>query len=171
MRQFPQKNKTPKAARGLSPMDVALKFLSPRARSVREVERHLDAQQYGEFEVQQVVDRLLELGYLNDEAFAAEFIRTRLNTKPISRNHLREQLRVHELPEEIIATAIASISNETERENARMVAQKFNNQLADYEEEERRRRLYRRLQGRGYAHDDIRFAVDAAFCEVADDDT
>ena len=170
MRQFPKKNSTPKAVRGITPMDTALKFLTPRARTVREVERHLDEQQYGEYEVQQVVDRLQELGYLNDEQYAAEFIRTRLNTKPLSRGHLREQLRAHELPQEVIDTALLEITDDMEQKNALRVARKHFAQLAAYDDAERRVRLYRRLQSRGYTHDDIRFALNTMGEEAVDPD-
>lgn len=73
-------------------MDAALTYLGFRARTVREVERYLDEKQYGEFEIMQVVDRLTELGLLNDAQYAADFVDSRLRTKPVSRRILREQL-------------------------------------------------------------------------------
>src|SRR5512133_3202225 len=82
---------------GRTPMDAALRFLGARARTVRETERHLDACEYGEVEVYDTVERLKELGLLNDTAFAEEYVRTRLATKPVSRAHLREQLLAHEV--------------------------------------------------------------------------
>ena len=86
-------------------MDAALRFLA-RARTVREVERHLDACEYGEVEVYETVERLKDLGLLNDVTYAEEFVRTRLATKPISRAHLREQLLSHE------ADAVATLDDE-----------------------------------------------------------
>ena len=74
---------------GRTPMDAALRFLGARARTVREVERHLDNCEYGEVEVYETVERLKALGLLDDVAFANEFVRTRLATKPISRAHSR----------------------------------------------------------------------------------
>ena len=46
---------------GRTPMDSALRFLGARARTIREVERHLDACEYGEVEVYETVERLKEL--------------------------------------------------------------------------------------------------------------
>ena len=79
-------------------MDAALRYLGYRARTVRELERYLDEQQFGEYEISQVIERLKELGLADDAKFAADFIESRLRTKPVSRRHLQEQLYAHELP-------------------------------------------------------------------------
>lgn len=80
-----------------SPMDAALDYISDRARTVREVEEKLDSLNYGEYEVNQVISRLIELKYLDDEKYAADFIAIRLATKPISRKKLWMQLYAHKL--------------------------------------------------------------------------
>ena len=59
-------------------MDAAFQFLTTKARTVREMEEHLDSMNYGEYEVYQAVERLKELEYLNDEKYAADFVETRL---------------------------------------------------------------------------------------------
>ena len=106
-------------------MDAALRHLGARARTVREIERYLDASEYGEVEVYETVERLKELGLLNDVAFAEEFVRTRLATKPVSRAHLRQQLLAHEAEAEAIEHALASLGGETEADNAALIAGKY----------------------------------------------
>ena len=91
----------------------------------RETELYLDKCQFGEFEIYSVIERLKELGYLDDKAYADEFIRSRLATKPVSRRKLREQLAGHQLDNDIINEALASVSDEAELENAMLIAQKF----------------------------------------------
>ena len=146
---------------GNTPMDAALKYLTAKARTVREMERHLDELNYGEFEVYQVVERLKELDYLNDEKYAEEFVRSRLATKPVSRKKLYQQMLAHELPKEIIESALAGVDDSSEQDGAREIAEKFNRQLADLPEEERRERVLRRLAGRGYDFDTARTAWDS----------
>ena len=108
------------------PMDAALKFLAPKARTVaRNRNFTLINAQFGEFEIYSVIERLKELGYLDDKAYADEFIRSRLATKPVSRRKLREQLAGHQLDNDIINEALASVSDEAELENAMLIAQKF----------------------------------------------
>ena len=135
-----------------TPMDAALSYLSYRARSVREMERHLDECNYGESEIQQVIDRLLELNYLDDQAFAENFIRSRLASKPVSRRHLKEQLLSHELPQTIIEEALKTIDDETEYRNALVVGKKFFSQFSELENDIRIQRTMRRLLTRGYSY-------------------
>ena len=101
-----------------TPMDAALDYLSDRARTVREVEEKLDSLNYGEYEVNQVISRLIELKYLDDEKYAADFIATRLATKPISRKKLWTQLYAHKLSKDVINAALEAITPETEQGNA-----------------------------------------------------
>jgi len=161
-----QKERKP---RGKTPMDAALGYLGFRARTVREVERYLDEKQYGEYEVMQVVDRLIELGLLNDAKFASEFIASRLRTKPMSRRHLREQLRAHELPRDIIDDAISEITDEQELDSAVASAQKYREQYASLEEHECSQRVTRRLLSRGFSYGTVRMAMERLSMEAAED--
>lgn len=160
--QFPKSHKP----HNRTPMDTALAFLAPRARSVREVERHLDEKQFGEFEVQQVIDRLLELDYLNDAAYAAAFIQSRLNTKPMSRKKLKEQLLAHELAREVVEEALLVITDEQEEAHALLVAQKHAAQLAGVEEAQRAPRLLKRMLGRGFSYEVSRAAIRQVYVEA-----
>ena len=134
---------------GNTPMDAGLKFLTAKARTVREMEDHLDSLNYGEYEVYQVVERLKELGYLDDAKYAADFVSTRLAAKPVSRRKLREQLYTHKLPKDLIDAAMEQVTDETEWAGARTVAEKFARQFSALEPEERKLRTMRRLVGAG----------------------
>ena len=147
-----------------SPMDAALDYLSDRARTVREVEEKLDSLNYGEYEVNQVISRLIELKYLDDEKYAADFITTRLATKPISKKKLWTQLYAHKLSKDVINAALEAVTPETEQENALTVAKKFNAQFAALEEQ----RVTRRLMGRGFGYDAAKCALETIF-DNADD--
>lgn len=153
---------------GRTPMEKAVKFLASRARTVREVELHLDENNFGEYEVYQTVERLKELGYLNDDVFAHDFVETRLNTKPVSRRKLREQMKAHQLEEASIEKAIAEIDDEAELENARKTAEKFIRLLEIDDEFELRDRVYKRLLSRGYETDTIKQAIEIAINERKD---
>ena len=147
-------------------MDAALSCLAHRARTVREVERYLDEREYGEAEIMQVINRLEELGLLNDARFAADFVDSRLRTKPVSRRHLREQLYAHELPKELIDAALLAVPDDAEAENARAVAAKYAAQFSGLEPKARAQRVIKRLQARGYAYDVIREALEALALEA-----
>lgn len=134
-----------------SPMDAALAYLTDRMRTVREVEDKLDELQYGEGDILATVARLKELNLLDDEAYAREFVRSRLATKPVSRQKLYLDLRAHKLPEETVRTVLDELPKETEADNALEVAKKFWRQMSTLEEPVRRERVLRRLTSRGFS--------------------
>ncbi len=135
----------------MSPMDAALSYLSARMRTVREVEDKLDDLQYGEGDILVTVERLKELNLLNDEEYAREFVRSRLASKPVSRQKLYLDLKNHKVPEELIQTVLNELPEETEADNAREVAIKYWRQMSAIEEPIRRERVLRRLMSRGFS--------------------
>lgn len=135
----------------MSPMDAALSYLTARMRTVREVEERLDDLQYGEGDILTTVIRLQELNLLNDAEYAREFVRTRLASKPVSRQKLYMDLKAHKVPEELIRAALEELPTETEADNAREVAEKFWRQMSGLEESVRRERVLRRLMSRGFS--------------------
>jgi len=144
-----------------SVMNAALSYLTAKSRTVREIELHLDAKNYGEVEIYECVERLKELGYLDDNKYALDFIESRLRTKPISKQKLRQQLYNHKLPQEVIDTAIETITDEIEQANASRVAAKYWRQFDDLEDYDRKTRVIRRLLGRGYNFHTIKQSVEA----------
>ena len=142
-------------------MDAALRYLTNAPRTVREVERRLDDLEFGEVETAAVVERLEELGLLNDESYCREFVSSRLRTKPVSRRHLHEQLRNHEAQETAIEAALAQVDDETEFQNACLVAEKYARQFETLSPEERENRLTKRLLGRGFDYDHTRRAIES----------
>lgn len=152
--------KKQKPAGSVGAYDAALRFLTPKARTVREVELKLDEGCYSEGEIMLVIERLTDAGLLDDEKYARDFVSSRLSTKPVSAFRLREQLRGHHVPEDIIDAALAEVGEDTELNNAVEVARKYLRQFGAIEDEtERLRRVYTRLQTRGYAHDTIMKAL------------
>jgi regulatory protein len=72
-RQVRQRTRTPE----IGALDAGLNLLSRRAHSRAEIRRKLGRRGYGEEEVESTVTRLVELGYLDDRAFAEGHVRRR----------------------------------------------------------------------------------------------
>ncbi|MBQ2661256.1 MAG: RecX family transcriptional regulator [Clostridia bacterium] len=162
---------------GASPLDTAFDYLTSKPRTIREVELHLDKCDFGEYEIYAAIERLKELNYVNDEKYAADFIESRLNTKPVSRRKLFEQLRGHLIDDYIITEALKVVTRDVELENARQVAEKFARQFSHLEEKERETRIIKRLISRGYDYNtvkeimgEIEFSGNIDFCEDEFDD-
>jgi len=137
------------------PMDLALRYLSARARTVRELEYYLDEKQFDEVVVQETVDRLVELGLLDDANYALEFVQSRLRSKPISRATLQRQLAEHFVPREHIESALDFVTPELEQENCLAVLRKYWRQLERLPQEERKARVTQRALSRGFSYADI----------------
>ena len=72
--------------------DAALRFLEPRQRSVGEVRRRLTRVGYREDLVTAAIERLTELGMLDDEAFARAWIESRDRARPRGARALMSEL-------------------------------------------------------------------------------
>ncbi|MBR5947916.1 MAG: regulatory protein RecX [Clostridia bacterium] len=149
-------NRTRSKQKGNSAYEEALHFLTPKARTVREVENRLDECDHSEMEIFEAVERLKNAGLLDDEKYAADFIESRLNTKPVSKMKLREQLAGHFIDSDTIYRALSAVTDENELANARAVAEKYYRQFAGLEPSERIRRVGLRLTSRGYSYDDVK---------------
>ena len=150
----------------LSPMEHALTYLTAKDRTVSEMQAYLDGKEFGEADVDAAIERLKELGILDDRRYAQRFVETRLASKPVSRAHLREQLIGHGLNREDVDAAMESVDADAERDNALSVARKYYRQFRSLEPEKRRERVLSRLTARGFSYDVSR----KAFETVAEED-
>ncbi len=83
-------------------MERALRLLSFKPRTVAQMRERLLEKEWAEAAiVEQVIERLKELGYLNDEQFAASYASTRLSARPLGRTRLRRDLQNKKLPTQI----------------------------------------------------------------------
>ena len=94
-------------------MNRALNLLSFKPRSVAEMRGRLMEKEWAEEPiVEQVIARLIELRYLDDEQFAASYASSRLSVRPIGRTRLRHDLQRKKLPNEVTEQTIDEIINE-----------------------------------------------------------
>ena len=75
-------------------LDAAARFLEARQRSVAEVRRRLRSAGYRPDLVDGAIDRLLELGFLDDEAFSRTWVESRDRARPRGERAIREELRL-----------------------------------------------------------------------------
>jgi regulatory protein len=73
-------------------LEAALRFLEPRERSIGEVRRRLSRVGYREELVDGAIARLIELGMLDDQAFARTWIESRDRARPRGERALRFEL-------------------------------------------------------------------------------
>ena len=73
-------------------LEAAMRFLEPRARSVTEVRRRLTGAGYRTDLVDGAIERLLDLGVLDDEAFARAWVESRDRARPRGERAIRQEL-------------------------------------------------------------------------------
>jgi regulatory protein len=86
---------------------AAVRFLETRPRSVREVRRRLDQAGYPATLIEAAVDRLGDLGYLDDEAFARAGGESRDRARPRGERALRSELAQKGVAREIVDRVLA----------------------------------------------------------------
>jgi regulatory protein len=73
-------------------LEAAARFLEARSRSVAEVRRRLTSAGYRPDLVAGAIERLLELGILDDEAFARAWVESRDRARPRGERAIRQEL-------------------------------------------------------------------------------
>lgn len=134
----------------------ALRLLSYRPRSRREVLERLKTKGVAEEVLALVLDRLSQAGLLDDLAFALWWIENREGFRPRSRSLLRYELRRKGVEEETIVQALEGID---ETESARRAAQARLSRYAHLDEDTFRKKLSQFLMRRGFSYSVIREVV------------
>jgi regulatory protein len=99
-------------------MRKALHFLSYRGRSISEMRLKLGEEGYGGPLVKKIIDRLVELGYLNDGNFAEYRARSLAVNRLWSNRRIENDLRLRGIPETLVAQAIEKAREETSEKKA-----------------------------------------------------
>ena len=99
-------------------MQRAVKLLAARPRSIAELrERLLEKQWASEATVDEVIARLREYGYLDDERFAFGFASSKVRQKPVGRQRLKRALQLKKVDRETADEAIKLVFEETPEED------------------------------------------------------
>jgi len=75
-------------------LEAAARFLEVRSRSVEEVRRRLTGAGYRADLVEGAIERMTELGMLDDDAFARAWVESRDRARPRGERAIREELRL-----------------------------------------------------------------------------
>jgi regulatory protein len=142
----------------------AYNYLSYRNRSVAEMERYLERKGFAPETVASVIERLVELHYLDDAHFAVSWVESRQRAGGRGPHLLRSELRQKGVARETADEAIADLSAD-EGEQALDAGRKKAQTLraADYAEFSRKLGSY--LSRRGYSSEAVWEAVKRLWSE------
>jgi regulatory protein len=146
--------------------ELALRFLSYRPRSRREVSDYLRGKHFDGPVVESVMARLAGLGLVDDDAFADWWVENRSQHRPRSRRALRTELARKGVPGDVVDAALEGIDDLAA---AVSVARKHAARLASLERPEFESRMTTFLQRRGFDFEVIRGVVANLRDEVQND--
>ncbi|WP_081511640.1 recombination regulator RecX [Nocardia donostiensis] len=131
--------------------DACLRLLAVRARSRSELAQRLAAKGYAEDVTERALDRLAEVGLIDDAAFAQQWVHSRHTYSGKGRQVLAQELRRKGVAPEDAAPALDAISNDDEHARAtELVRRKLRSIPADLDRDKKIRRLVGMLARRGY---------------------
>ncbi|MDI6857011.1 MAG: regulatory protein RecX [Dehalococcoidia bacterium] len=143
--------------------EAALNLLSYRPRSERELRLRLRRRRFEPATIDETVERLKTLHYLDDAAFAEFWRESRDIVSPRSGRLIRSELLSKGVDSE---TATAAIEGLDDEDAAYRAARKRLSALAGESEEVFRRRLSGFLARRGFNYDVVRRTVDRCLREM-----
>lgn len=137
--------------------NTAYRYLTIRPRSRHEVEQKLKDREFPPAIVTSVIDHLMNLGYLDDHAFAAQWAASRVRSRGFGRRRIEQELRNKGIDRELITETMGGLFEDTaELEVARGEAAKKLRTLGRFEPEVRKRRLAGYLERKGFSSAIIR---------------
>ena len=130
--------------------NIVLNQINFMPRSRRELEVTLAKRNVEDEIAKSVLDRFVEIGLVDDAAYAELLIRSRCNTKRVSRTVLRQQLRQKGIAEEVIQDSLLVVTDADELRMATELVEKKLRAMTNLEPEVRKRRLFGLLARKGY---------------------
>ncbi|MCZ8512293.1 RecX family transcriptional regulator [Paenibacillus filicis] len=129
----------------------AVRLLSSRLRSEHEMRTRLVQKGYGIELAQETTERLRQEGYLNDQLFADQLAKQRLQSQKKGRNWIKQELKQKGLSKDHIAQAMEQVDEATEYQMALSLASKrYASELAK-DPLKAKRKIGGFLMRRGYA--------------------
>jgi len=158
-------------------LNAAARYLEARSRSTDEIRRHLRQAGYRDELVASAVERLVQLGMLDDQAFARLWVESRDRARPRSESALRRELALKGIDRELSAEVMEERRNrgadgdgdgESDGETvgpdlvaaSRLLAKKSGALGRVADPRERRRRAYALLARNGFDPETCREAVE-----------
>ena len=136
---------------------AAINLLSRREYSRHEIFQKLSPRAQDQDELQQVLNKLEELGYQSDQRFAESFLRSRIY-RGLGKNRIVREMKEKGISLELAAQAIALEQPDWFELAVQSATNKVRTlDMSDYSE---RQKLFRYLSYRGFTIDEIKHAIE-----------
>ena len=146
---------------------LALDYVARRARTEAEVRRRLARAGFSESDADGAVAKLSEYNYLDDAAYALEFVKTRHASKGYGPSRLKQDLRRRGVAPGLIEAALGVLEEEADLGEAAFdhAAKRWGRLSGEEDMRKKRKKTYDYLLRRGYNFDEARRAVERVEAE------
>lgn len=142
--------------------DKALKYLSYSARTQSDVVRYLKDRQVDEEAIKNTLKKLKNYGYIDDLEYAVQYAKERIRKE--GKRAIEYKLRQKGIENEIIKEALASFSNEDERQAAFEIYALLSRKYKGEDENRKKMKIMRNMAAKGYDYD----LIQSIICERED---
>ncbi len=134
--------------------EKALWLISYRDHSEGELRQKL-SKDYGEEAVDSAINKLSDLGFINDESFAQRYAES-LTSKHLSSRQINQKLRQKGLDKDLCSDTVEGLELDEKEEIRALINKKYLNKLQTQDD---LRRTVAALQRRGFSYGDIRSVI------------
>lgn len=140
----------------------AIKILSRRSHTVKELEIKLLRKGYSEEVVKEIINYCLRKGYLDDVEFTRQWIMGRLRYKPRGKNLIVQELRQKGVPSSIIHNTLENLLTSEEELNLAVELLRKKISKCGGLDQRKKMQLYRFLGRKGFSSEIINKAMSLA---------
>lgn len=137
--------------------NLALRYLNIRIRSTKELKDYLLRKNFTQEVIEAVIERLVQLKFLNDASFGESFIRNRQERKGKSKLLIKYELKQKGIDESLITQLSQNAKEDVE--TARDFIIRKRRIYGNLDKKEFREKMMRLLQSRGFSWETIKNAL------------
>lgn len=143
--------------------EAGFRLLAARARTVADLRRRLESRKFSAHAIDETIRMLEQLGLLDDEAYAKQFVHDCLTMRPMGARRITLELCRRGVDEELVRDVVDSLVDQaTEKRVALGVARQRLERLKKLDEDAARRKVRAFLARRGFDEDVIDDVLDTA---------
>lgn len=134
-----------------SAMNSCMWHLGQSSKTRKQLQDKLIAKEIPSDIIEETLDRLVELKYVDDENYAGIFVQNKQSFNKMGKSAIRQELRKKGIDQETIDNALEEISEEDERSRAKELVQKKLPSTRKLDRQKRVNRLVGMLSRKGYS--------------------
>jgi len=148
----PEVNKLKKRAGVDKDLDATMRFVAIRPRSMWEVDNYLKRKGVEEDAKDEILNKLSNSGFVDDESFARSWVANRRLLKPVSKRRLTQELRIKRVDSTVIDKILAEDEVTDIATLQQLIAKKRNQYKDDL-------KFMQYLARQGYSYQDVKEAL------------